>query len=168
MIINFFKERKEQEYKRCLLAHEQRNKLRRKMLKILEDERWYDITYVIYSSEFPNLSLSEICIFLNYVCNIGGFVSRVQQFYPRGFLIYIYVRKRENPKYNVGDVVHFEESTFERASDIIILGRAYDGKGHYMYLVPTACALGINEPARLHWQYLDNTEKVNSANIKEV
>ena len=162
-ILKEIKERKEQEQKRIheidSQYSEQINKLRQKVFNILEDERLYDITYVIYSSEFPTIEPSGIEVFVSWTCDKGDF-SYNKHIYSDDVVFYINVKKREEPKYNVGDVVHLEEQTYNKACDVMILGRVYDGKGHYKYLVPSAYEIGINGPARLHWQYLYKTEKV--------
>lgn len=153
MIRNFFKkrkERKEQEYKKNLLAHEQRNKLRQKMFKILEDERLYDTAYVIYPSEFPNLNYGEIFRFVRYVCTEGNLSYGERLYYdgPNEFVFYIYVRKREEPKYNVGDVAHCKVGPYRIDADVLVSGRRYDGKGHYVYLIPSDTGM--------EWRYLDD------------
>lgn len=160
MIRNFFKERKEreeQDLKRRLLYSEQMRKLRYKMLKAMNDERLYDTTYVVYSSEFPNLGFYDMEKFVNAACNVGG-LSYGERLYSEdnSYAFYIYIKKREDPKYNVGDIYHQKETEFDKPSDLLILGRSYDGKGRYVYATIQAyCPLSISE-SRVYWRHLDD------------
>ena len=107
MIRNFFKERQERKVQEL-----ERDKLNQKMLKISEDKRWYDTTYVIYSSEFPNLEFDNIEKFVNAACNVGGLSYRYLLYHDNCYVFYIYVKKREEPKYNVGDIYHQKETIY--------------------------------------------------------
>ena len=158
MIRNFFKEKKEREKERekqelnqRLLCSEQIEKLRQKMSKILGDERWYDTTYVVYSSELPNCSSSRVRLFVESACECGA-LSYDWHSYPDGFVCYINVQKREEPKYNVGDVVHCRVGSYRIEADVIVSGRRYDGIGRYEYLIPSETGM--------EWRHLDDIEKV--------
>lgn len=164
MIRNIFKKRKEIKKQVDELANESRmqaSKLYLRLSQISNDERWYDTTYVIYSSEFSCFKPSSI---ESVICKICSELSYDLRVYPDGWVFYIYVKKREEPKYNVGDVVRLEKPAYVRdsAPEVMILGRVYDGNGRYKYLVPTTYELRLFEPARLEWSHLYNTEKVNN------
>lgn len=158
MIRNFFKERKErkeQELKERLLFSEQMRNLRYKMLKIMEDERLYDTTYIVYSSELPNCNFPYVEKFVKAACNAGGLSYGERLYMDGSYAFYIYVKKREDPKYNVGDIYHQKETEFDRPSDLLILGRSYDGKGRYVYATIQAYhPLSISK-SEIYWRHLD-------------
>lgn len=158
MIRKILKERKDKKEQEEKLKHEkdlqkseQIDKLRQKVFKILEDERLYDTTYVIYSSEFSRLGPSGVEIFVSWVCDRGK-LSYDKIFYSDGFVFYINVQKKEEPKYDVGDVVHCRVGSYRIEADVIVSGRRYDGIGRYEYLIPSETGM--------EWRHLDDIEKV--------
>lgn len=153
MIRNIFKEIKERR-EHDEIVHSEKMKLGQRGRKILEDERLYDTTYVIYSSELPHLSPSIVEKYVEAVCNVTK-LSYDIHYYPDGFVFYIYVKKREDPKYEVGDVYHQEENETDRPSDLLIIGRSYDGKGRYVYATARAYSPLLLENNKIHWGYLD-------------
>ena len=163
MFRNIFKEAKERKNQEHLMDCRRRGQfeelVKHKLSNVLEDERYYDTTYVIYSSEFPDLG-SEVEKFVRTICDIGV-LTYDKRLYPDGPVFYIYVKKREEPKYEVGDVYHQEgiDTTnlfliHTKPSDLMILGRAYDGKGRYIYATIDAYEPNYIGSNTIHWRYL--------------
>lgn len=78
-----------------------------KLAQIIADDCYFDKTYVFYCNDEQHLGRLETAI--KNICDCRGF-SYERKIYPDTCIFYVYVKKMEEPKYNVGDVIQISEN----------------------------------------------------------